>query len=98
MASRSGSSEAGALTTVRSGVGSSARMDPSDRPAASGHRFGPDLACSECGVSWDLHQREPSPCRSEAGRVAEADVFARRPEAPPESGSPVAESGAESVD
>jgi hypothetical protein len=33
-----------------------------NRPAASGHRFGPDLSCSECGVSWEEHQKEPTPC------------------------------------
>jgi hypothetical protein len=46
-----------------------------DRPAASGHRFGPDLSCSECGVQWEAHQREPAPCRSDAPQ----DVFLRRP-------------------
>lgn len=48
---------------------------PEDRPAASGHRFGPDLACSECGVQWDAHQRTPAPCESETNE----DVFLRRP-------------------
>lgn len=50
-------------------------VDPSDRPAASGHRFGPDLACSECGIQWDAHQREPTPCEKDAPN----DVFLRRP-------------------
>ena len=50
-------------------------MDPADRPAASGHRFGPDLACSECGIQWDAHQREPAPC----GKQEASDVFLRRP-------------------
>ncbi|MCR9095855.1 MAG: hypothetical protein NXI30_16660 [bacterium] len=50
-------------------------MDPADRPAASGHRFGPDLACSECGIQWDAHQREPAPC----GKQDASDVFLRRP-------------------
>lgn len=49
--------------------------DGPERPGASGHRFGPDLACSECGILWDLHQREPKPCKTEAA----GDAFARRP-------------------
>ena len=49
--------------------------EPADRPAASGHRFGPDLACSECGIQWDAHQRSPAPCDKEA----QADAFLRRP-------------------
>ena len=57
--------------------GPSVSIDPADRPGASGHRFGPDLACSECGVAWDAHQREPIPCRS----AATVDAFARRPAA-----------------
>ena len=32
------------------------------RPSASGHRFGPDLTCSECGVTWEEHQRQPTAC------------------------------------
>lgn len=52
-------------------------MDPADRPAASGHRFGPDLACSECGILWDAHQREPAPCAKDEA----SDVFLRRPAA-----------------
>ena len=42
-----------------------APIAPEDRPAASGHRFGPDLACSECGMHWEAHQREPAPCATE---------------------------------
>jgi hypothetical protein len=38
-----------------------------DRPSASGHRFGPDLSCSECGITWDEHQAEPGPCNKSAG-------------------------------
>jgi hypothetical protein len=52
--------------------------EPSDRPGASGHRFGPRLVCSECGVRWDVHQRNPQPCAVEAP----SDPFARRPEPP----------------
>ena len=32
------------------------------RPGAEGHRFGPDLSCSECGVTWDAHQVDPQKC------------------------------------
>lgn len=50
-------------------------VEPGNRPGASGHRFGPDLACSECGIHWDAHQRQPAPCaKDEPG-----DVFLRRP-------------------
>lgn len=27
-----------------------------------GHRFGPDLVCSECGTDWELHQLEQKAC------------------------------------
>jgi len=57
-----------------------AKLEPSDRPGASGHRFGPDLACSECGIQWDVHQREPHPCKIDLEE--ESDAFLRRP-APP---------------
>ena len=50
-------------------------MDPADRPGASGHRFGPDLACSECGMQWDAHQRSPEPCAKDEM----SDAFLRRP-------------------
>ena len=56
------------------------KLEPSERPGASGHRFGPDLACSECGIQWDVHQREPHPCKTDLDD--EADAFLRRP-APP---------------
>ena len=49
--------------------------DPADRPGASGHRFGPGLVCSECGIRWDAHQRSPHPCSIDLP----ADPFARRP-------------------
>ena len=55
--------------------GSAGTVDPAERPAASGHRFGPDLACSECGIQWDAHQREPAPCAKDEP----SDVFLRRP-------------------
>lgn len=47
-----------------------------DLPAASGHRFGPGLICSECGITWETHKREPVPCRGEPA----GDPFARRPD------------------
>jgi len=50
-------------------------IEPADRPGASGHRFGPDLACSECGITWDAHQREPAPCVKDEPE----DTFLRRP-------------------
>ncbi len=52
-------------------------VEATDRPAASGHRFGPDLVCTECGMGWDQHQRDPHPCSTEL----EANAFDRRPEA-----------------
>ncbi len=50
-------------------------LDPADRPGADGHRFGPDLACAECGIAWDAHQQEPSPCVKDSPQ----DAFMRRP-------------------
>jgi hypothetical protein len=55
--------------------GEPAGPDPADRPGASGHRFGPGLVCSECGLRWDVHQRDPHPCVS----VPPPDPFERRP-------------------
>lgn len=49
--------------------------EPADRPGASGHRFGPRLVCSECGLRWEAHQRDPRPCIS----VPPPDPFDRRP-------------------
>ena len=75
---------AGAALVSGAGVSASAMppesmrgMDPADRPGASGHRFGPDLACSECGIQWDAHQREPAPCAKEDA----SEAFLRRPAA-----------------
>lgn len=59
------------------------KNEAADRPGASGHRFGPDLACSECGILWDVHQRDPKPCETAAMR----DAFARRPSTDFDSGS-----------
>jgi hypothetical protein len=60
-----------------SGSARAGKNDATDRPGASGHRFGPDLACSECGILWDVHQRDPKPCQTQAMQ----DAFARRPSA-----------------
>ncbi len=68
-----GSSAARESRDARGPAGS--KNDAGDRPGASGHRFGPELACSECGILWDVHQREPKPCRTEPV----PDAFARRP-------------------
>ncbi len=51
--------------------------EPGERPGASGHRFGPGLVCSECGLRWDVHQRDPRPCVSTP--PLPADPFDRRP-------------------
>ena len=48
-----------------------------NRPPASGHRFGPDLTCSECGVTWDEHQKDPNPCEHTDERQ---DCFEAQPE------------------
>lgn len=63
-----------------------AKNDAADRPGASGHRFGPDLACSECGIPWDVHQRDPKPCQTKALQ----DAFARRPSGDFDSSTPAA--------
>jgi hypothetical protein len=50
------------------------------RPSASGHRFGPDLSCTECGITWEAHQKEPVECNPGAhdfdtsGRAAQGDT------------------------
>lgn len=67
----------------RGQTGAAKKSEGPDRPGASGHRFGPDLACSECGILWDVHQREPKPCTSDVV----ADVFARRPSGDFENGA-----------
>ena len=36
--------------------------EAASRPGAEGHRFGPDLSCSECGVTWEAHQLDPRKC------------------------------------
>ena len=75
-ARRAGSRE----TPTATARAAAAKSEGADRPGASGHRFGPELACSECGIAWDVHQREPKPCKTEV--PAEPDAFARRPPAP----------------
>ncbi len=41
-----------------------AKLNPKIRPGAGGHRFGPELQCTECGRYWDAHQQNPRPCSS----------------------------------
>lgn len=51
------------------------------RPGAEGHRFGPDLSCSECGVTWDAHQLDPRRCVDARAIDSDTDVAipARKP-------------------
>lgn len=72
---RGGSGGGGKRPAVGAGGAGAAAPDPADRPGASGHRFGPGLVCSECGVRWDAHQRSPRPCAVDLP----PDPFARRP-------------------
>ncbi|MBY0401361.1 hypothetical protein K2X89_13765 [Myxococcota bacterium] len=71
----SGASGGGRRPASGSGSAGAPAPDPADRPGASGHRFGPGLVCSECGIRWDAHQRSPHPCTLDLP----ADPFARRP-------------------
>ena len=53
-------------------------IEGTSRPGAAGHRFGPGLKCTECGVSWDEHQQAPracegSPSKARAGDGVEAE-------------------------
>jgi hypothetical protein len=68
----------------------SAAPEPSDRPGAAGHRFGPRLVCSECGIRWDVHQRDQKPCLVASPAVPPDDPFARRPVLPLPGASPIA--------
>lgn len=72
---RGGSGGGGKRPAGGAGGAGAAAPDPADRPGASGHRFGPGLVCSECGVRWDAHQRSPRPCTIDLPH----DPFARRP-------------------
>lgn len=72
---RGGSGGGGKRPAGGAGGAGAAAPDPADRPGASGHRFGPGLVCSECGVRWDAHQRSPHPCTVDLPH----DPFARRP-------------------
>ena len=44
-------------------------IDGTSRPGAAGHRFGPGLHCTECGVSWDEHQEAPRRCEGASAKV-----------------------------
>jgi hypothetical protein len=46
-------------------IGNVSMSEVVSRPGAKGHRFGPDLSCSECGVTWDAHQVDPRDCLDE---------------------------------
>ena len=72
---RSGGGGGGKRPANSSAGSQAAAPDPADRPGASGHRFGPGLVCSECGIRWDVHQRNPLPCTLDAP----PDPFGRRP-------------------
>ena len=49
-----------------------AKLNPKIRPEAGGHRFGPDLQCTECGRYWEAHQQQPSPCSSSVANSLDA--------------------------
>jgi hypothetical protein len=53
--------------------------EAASRPGAEGHRFGPDLSCSECGVRWDAHQADPRRCVDARDMEAEAEVSLANP-------------------
>ena len=48
--------------------------EPASRPGAEGHRFGPDLSCSECGVTWEAHQNDPQKCVDECVDTEESTL------------------------
>lgn len=62
-----------------------AKLNPKIRPEAGGHRFGPDLQCTECGRYWEEHQQQPRPCSDSASKPLEAyagsESFDLEPEA-----------------
>ena len=58
--------------------------EAASRPGAKGHRFGPDLSCSECGVTWEAHQIDPRKCvdedESDPSPNSEAEIELAAPE------------------
>lgn len=38
------------------------RVPGMKRPSSWGHRFGPQLRCDWCHISWTAHQDGPRPC------------------------------------
>ena len=52
----------GTVGTRPTRIGNVCMSEAVRRPGAKGHRFGPDLSCSECGVTWDAHQVDPRDC------------------------------------
>jgi hypothetical protein len=45
------------------------QIEGTSRPGAAGHRFGPGLQCTECGVTWDEHQQTPRDCKGAAAKA-----------------------------
>lgn len=72
----------GALPVPPAPLVPSVPPDPGDRPGAAGHRFGPRLVCSECGIRWDVHQRDRKPCVAGSPAGVTGDPFSRRPVLP----------------
>lgn len=57
-----GSTRRSLCHVVRARIGTRDMSEAASRPGAEGHRFGPDLSCSECGVTWEAHQLDPRKC------------------------------------
>jgi len=45
------------------------QIEGTSRPGAAGHRFGPGLQCTECGITWDEHQQAPRACEGAAAKA-----------------------------
>ncbi len=58
-----------------------AKLNAKIRPGAGGHRFGPDLQCTECGRYWDAHQQNPRPCTTPPRGSAAAFTATDKPKA-----------------
>ncbi len=57
------------------------KVEGKNRPTAWGHRFGPELLCSECGLTWEQHQTDPGPCATHIPKPVD-----ERPPGPKEGG------------
>lgn len=53
------------------------QIEGTSRPGAAGHRFGPGLQCTECGVTWDEHQQAPRDCKGAAAKARSAEDAAK---------------------